>query len=64
LRLAAEMRASGEEGSVVTLICDSGERYAGTYSSDSWLARQGLHIEPYEKALGAFSLTGDWREPP
>jgi cysteine synthase len=64
LRLAAEMRASGEEGSVVTLICDSGERYTGTYGSDSWLARQGLDIEPYDQALDAFSLTGDWREPP
>ncbi|HZA74188.1 MAG TPA: pyridoxal-phosphate dependent enzyme, partial [Propionibacteriaceae bacterium] len=63
LRLAAEMRATGEEGSVVTLICDSGERYAGTYGSDSWLAQQGLDIEPYEKALDAFSLTSEWREP-
>jgi len=64
VRLAAEMRATGEEGSVVTLICDSGERYAGTYGSDSWLAQQGLDIEPYEKALDAFSLTGEWCEPP
>jgi cysteine synthase len=64
LRLAAEMRASGEEGSVVTLICDGGERYTRTYGSDSWLAQQGLDIEPYEKALDAFSLTGEWREPP
>jgi cysteine synthase A len=64
LRLAAEMRAIGEEGSVVTLICDSGERYARTYGSDPWLTQQGLDIEPYEKALDTFSLTGEWREPP
>jgi len=63
LRLAAEMRAAGERGSVVTLICDGGERYAHTYGSDAWLAGQGLEIEPYEKALDAFALTGDWREP-
>ncbi|WP_374573500.1 PLP-dependent cysteine synthase family protein [Phenylobacterium sp.] len=37
-----EMAASGEEGSVVTLICDGGERYAQTYYDDAWLERQGL----------------------
>jgi hypothetical protein len=31
--------------------------------SDSWLAQQGIDIEPYEKALDAFSLTSEWREP-
>jgi cysteine synthase len=64
IRLAAEMRAAGEKGSVVTLICDSGERYAHTYGSDAWLTAQGLEIEPYDKALDAFTLTGVWEEPP
>jgi cysteine synthase len=64
IRLAAEMRAAGVRGSVVTLICDGGERYAHTYGSDAWLAAQGLEIEPYEKALDAFTLTGEWEEPP
>src|SRR5690606_28296219 len=44
LLLAAQMRAEGREGSLVTLICDSGERYRDTYYSDDWLARQGIDI--------------------
>ena len=39
---AGRMRARGEEGSIVTLICDSGERYAETYFDDGWLAENGL----------------------
>ncbi|TDB78670.1 PLP-dependent cysteine synthase family protein [Actinomadura sp. KC216] len=56
--LIAEMRARGERGSVVTLICDGGERYTGTYGSDAWLAEQGLDIEPYRAALDDFLKTG------
>ena len=39
---AAAMRSAGEEGSIVTLICDSGERYADTYFDDDWLREQDL----------------------
>jgi cysteine synthase A len=57
--LIAEMRARGERGSVVTLICDGGERYAGTYGSDAWLAGQGLDIAPFLAALDGFLKTGE-----
>jgi cysteine synthase A len=57
--LIAQMRARGERGSVVTLICDGGERYSGTYGSDAWLAAQGLDIEPYLAALNDFRKTGE-----
>ncbi len=36
--LLAEMVAEGRSGSVVTLIADSGDRYADTYFNDEWLA--------------------------
>jgi cysteine synthase A len=58
VRLIAEMRARGERGSVVTLICDGGERYADTYRSDAWLAGKGIDIDPYLKALHTFLQTG------
>ena len=57
--LIARMRARGERGSVVTLICDGGERYTGTYGSDAWLAGQGLDIAPYLAALDGFLKTGE-----
>jgi cysteine synthase len=64
LRLIAQMRAAGEAGSVVTLLCDPGERYAQTYYDDTWLADQDLDIAPYLTTLERFRDTGDWVEPP
>jgi cysteine synthase len=57
-RLISEMRARGERGSVVTLICDGGDRYAGTYYSDAWVAEQGLDLAPYGQAVEAFLESG------
>jgi cysteine synthase A len=56
--LIAEMLARGEQGSVVTLICDGGDRYAGTYYSDVWVRDQGLELAPYREALETFLEAG------
>ena len=49
-KLAGEMAAAGETGSIVTLLCDGGERYAATYYDDAWLAAKGLEWqEPAER---------------
>ncbi|WP_086482070.1 PLP-dependent cysteine synthase family protein [Oceanospirillum sanctuarii] len=37
LHLARQMIARGEKGSVVTLMCDSGERYPDTYYNPEWV---------------------------
>ena len=63
LRLVAGMRSRGETGSVVTLLCDGGERYAHTYYDDAWLADQGIDIAPYTATLEKFADTGEWVEP-
>jgi cysteine synthase A len=63
LRLVAGMRSRGETGSVVTLICDGGERYQHTYFDDDWLARQGLDVAPYLATLEKFRADGEWVEP-
>ncbi|QQN74733.1 PLP-dependent cysteine synthase family protein [Croceicoccus sp. YJ47] len=44
LALAQEMVNAGESGSIVTLLCDGGERYSCTYYDDSWLAERGIDI--------------------
>jgi cysteine synthase len=54
LTLVGEMLARGERGSVVTLICDGGERYACTYYDDAWVAEQGLELAPHTTALETF----------
>ncbi|MBB2901607.1 cysteine synthase A [Kineococcus radiotolerans] len=44
LRLVDRMRRAGRAGSVVTLVCDEGNRYLDTYYSDDWVARRGLDL--------------------
>ena len=59
-QLVAEMLAAGRTGSVVTLLCDGGERYAHTYYSDDWVAGQGLDLAPHAATLRRFAATGEW----
>jgi cysteine synthase A len=63
LKLVAQMRADGRAGSVVTLLCDGGERYTATYYDDGWLEAQGLDVAPYLATLEKFLDTGEWVEP-
>jgi cysteine synthase A len=51
LTLAGQMHERGEAGSIVTLLCDGGERYAQRYFDDAWLAEQGLNIAPYTPTI-------------
>ncbi|MEV8310133.1 PLP-dependent cysteine synthase family protein [Streptomyces flavidovirens] len=60
LKIIAGMVAEGQKGSVVTLICDPGDRYLDKYYSDAWLAEQGLDIAPYSAAIDQFLTTGEW----
>jgi len=58
--LIAEMCAAGRTGSVVTLICDGGERYADTYYSDDWVVAQGLDLAAHLATIDAFLASGTW----
>lgn len=57
-KIIAQMLKNGERGSVVTLICDSGERYAHTYYNPEWLEEQGLDLAPHTQAMEHFLNTG------
>ena len=58
LQLMCEMKAAGETGPVVTLICDGGERYAGTYYNDVWLAAEHLDVATARTKLMRLAHTG------
>ncbi len=58
--LLAEMVAEGRSGSVVTLIADSGDRYADTYFSDEWLDDAGLDPSAAAGVLVEFERSGRW----
>jgi cysteine synthase A len=62
LACAKALVAAGREASVVTLICDDGERYRSTYFSDDWLARQGLECGAESDAVDALLDRGEWPE--
>ncbi len=57
LTLAAEMHQRGEQGSLVTLICDSGERYLDSYYDAEWVAKNMGDISLYQKPLAL--MTGE-----
>ena len=40
LTLAHEMLARGEQGSILSLLCDSGERYLPTYHNAQWVSEK------------------------
>lgn len=49
LEVAGRMRDQHQKGSIVTLICDSGERYLPTYFNREWLTEKGL-LDPVSQA--------------
>jgi cysteine synthase A len=58
--LLAEMIADKRSGSVVTLLADSGDRYADTYFCDEWLTSHGLDPSASAEALVEFERSGRW----
>jgi cysteine synthase len=58
LQLIGEMRAAGESGSVVTVLCDAGDRYRTSYHDPEWVAAQGWDCAPAHHRIRAF-LAGE-----
>ncbi len=54
LHVAEQMQANNENGSIVTLLCDSGERYLDTYYNDDWVANNIGSLQTYESQLSGF----------
>ncbi|KAA3626694.1 MAG: PLP-dependent cysteine synthase family protein [Proteobacteria bacterium] len=56
--IIAGMHRQRQSGSVVTLICDSGERYRDTYYDTRWLEKNGFDLQPFKQRLQRFFATG------
>jgi cysteine synthase A len=56
LALAAEMQSLGESGSIATLACDAGDRYADTIYDDSWVAARKIELRGWQQRFQ--DLTG------
>ncbi|WP_030015600.1 MULTISPECIES: PLP-dependent cysteine synthase family protein [Micrococcales] len=58
LKIVSDMVAAGERGSVVSLICDGGDRYLDKYYDSQWLAQAGFDVEVHAARLDEFMRTG------
>ncbi|WP_280298030.1 PLP-dependent cysteine synthase family protein [Nocardia neocaledoniensis] len=58
--LVSELLREGRSGSIVTLLCDGGDRYAGTYFDDAWVEGQQLDLAGPTAVLTEFAATGRW----
>ena len=56
LMAAQRMRQAGQQGSIVSILCDSGDRYGHSYYSPEWYVRQGMDIATADAAIAAAVL--------
>jgi cysteine synthase A len=57
--LVSEMAAQGETGSIVSLLCDPGERYLESFFDDAWIRERGFELGPCRERLEAFFARGE-----
>ena len=62
LACAQALRDQGQTGSIVTLLCDDGQRYRDTYFDASWLQAQGLSCAAECAAMQRLIEEGVWPE--
>ncbi|GAA3700307.1 PLP-dependent cysteine synthase family protein [Gordonia hankookensis] len=60
LQIVADMVAQRQSGSVVSLLCDSGDRYGNTYFDDGWLGEHGFDLTEATSVLDEFFASGKW----
>jgi len=56
LRLAREMRDAGQTGSLVSLLCDRGDRYDETLFDRGWLAARGVDLAASLASMGVLQV--------
>jgi cysteine synthase len=60
LACADHMKQRHQTGSIVTLLCDAGERYRDRYFNDHWLHSQGLSCHEECGAVQQLMAQGVW----
>jgi cysteine synthase A len=60
LKIASEMKRRGEQGSIVTLLCDGGERYLDTYYNPEWVKSTMGDISDMTNKFATFDQSGEW----
>ena len=60
LACAQSLKARGAAGSIVTLLCDDGQRYRHSYFDDTWLREHDLECDTQSDAIDALMELGEW----
>ncbi|MFF5565982.1 PLP-dependent cysteine synthase family protein [Streptomyces sp. NPDC012623] len=63
LKILHGLRERHESGTIVSVLCDSGDRYLDTYYDDAWLDQQGIDFRPWLPTVERFFETGHWTPP-
>jgi cysteine synthase A len=58
IRIMSELCDASTPASIVSILCDPGERYLDTYFNSDWLEEQGIDIAPYLGQLRNFQESG------
>ncbi|MGO4573689.1 PLP-dependent cysteine synthase family protein [Microvirga sp. 2TAF3] len=62
-QITAGMAQRREKGSIVTLLCDSGDRYRSTLLDDAWLRERKIDIRAAEDTMERFFESGVFSPP-
>ncbi len=60
IEMASHMNQTGTTGSIVSLICDAGQRYSGTYYDVGWRRIQSLEPTDEVDRIDHFYRSGEW----
>lgn len=61
LQVARQMRERGEQGAIVTLLCDSGDRYLDTYYNSEWVTKNIGDLTPYLRQIAELTQVTEHR---
>lgn len=57
---ASHLQRQAIQGSVVSLLCDDGQRYQHTCFDTQWRPQQGLHCDAEAVAVDRWLVQGQW----
>ena len=64
LRAAQAMGEAGQSGSIVSILCDSGDRYAHSYYDPAWYARHAIDVAGADRTIATAVAGGALRDLP
>lgn len=62
LQLLSQTYSSDRPLVILSMICDSGDRYIDTYHNPDWLEEEGLDASPYTENLDSFFISGKFEK--